>query len=120
MIFHRLCQILIHICMQTTQVSCQHKNVTEIENVLNKEFVNVCKWFVDNKLSIHFGEDKTKCILFSKDKNFPELHITYNNNRIKQFRMVEYLCCCLNANLSGESMAMETLRKEDQYVSILI
>ena len=45
----------------------------EIENVLNKEFANMCKWFVDNKLSIHFGEDKTKCILFSKEKTRPEL-----------------------------------------------
>ena len=36
---------------------------------LKKEFMNACKWFVDNKLSIHFGEDKTKCILFSKVKN---------------------------------------------------
>ena len=23
------------------------------------------EWFMDNKLSIHFGEDKTKCILFT-------------------------------------------------------
>ena len=25
-----------------------------------------CDWFVDNKLSIRFGEDKTKSILFSR------------------------------------------------------
>ena len=36
----------------------------EIENVLNKEFANVCEWFVD-KLLIHFGEYKTKHILVS-------------------------------------------------------
>ena len=23
------------------------------------EFSDICDWFVDNKLSIHFGEDKT-------------------------------------------------------------
>ena len=89
----------------------QHKDVTEIENVLNKEFANVCNWFVDKKLSIHFGEDKTKCILFSRVKNLPELNITYNNNRIKQYRMTEYLFCCLDANLSGQSMAIKTFRK---------
>ena len=33
------------------------------------------------------------------------------NNRIKQYRMVEYLDCCLDANLSGESMKMKFLRK---------
>ena len=43
--------------------------ITFCKNVLNKEFVNLCDWFVHNKLSIHFGEDKTKCILFSGDKN---------------------------------------------------
>ena len=26
---------------------------------------NICDWFVDNKLSIHFGENKTKSILFA-------------------------------------------------------
>ena len=25
-------------------------------------------WFVDNKLNIHFGEDKTKCMLFDTKK----------------------------------------------------
>ena len=41
----------------------------EIENFLNKECANVYKWFVDNRLSVHFGADKTKCIHFSKKKN---------------------------------------------------
>ena len=56
----------------------------EIEYVLNKESAYVSDWFVDNKLSMHFGEAKTKCILFSRDKTLPELNTTYNNNRIKQ------------------------------------
>ena len=37
----------------------QHKDITEIESALNKNFSMLCAWFVDNKLSIHFGEDKT-------------------------------------------------------------
>ena len=32
----------------------QHKEVEEIEKVLNNDFENICDWFVDNKLSIHF------------------------------------------------------------------
>ena len=50
-----------------TSMFCQHKDVTEIENVFNKEFVNVCDSFVDNKLLLHFGENKTNCICFSMD-----------------------------------------------------
>ena len=51
----------------------------EIENVLNKKLSNVCYWSVDNNLWVHFGEDKTKCILLSRDKNLPGLNITCNN-----------------------------------------
>ena len=43
----------------------QHKDVDEIEKHLNKDFENICDRFVDNKLSIHFGEDKTKSIPFA-------------------------------------------------------
>ena len=40
----------------------QHRDVEEIKKQLNKLFENVCNWFADNKLRIHFGEDKTKSI----------------------------------------------------------
>ena len=55
----------------------QSKNVKDIEKLLNEVFSNICDWFVDNKLSIHFGEDKTKSILVtsknqkaSEDRNY--------------------------------------------------
>ena len=54
--------------------------VFAIQNVLNKDIANLCDWFVDNKLSIHFGEEETKCILFSRDKDFSKLNIRYNRN----------------------------------------
>ena len=46
-----------------TCLVCQHKDINKIENQLNEDFSNICDWFVDNKLSIHFGEDKTKSII---------------------------------------------------------
>ena len=64
--------------------------------------------FGDDNLSIYFGEDKTKCILFSKGKNLSEFNITYNNNKIN---IVKYLLCYLDANLNGESMTMKLLKK---------
>ena len=60
----------------------QSKNVKDIEKQLNEDFANICDWFVDNKLSIHFGEDKTNSILFPskrKIKKFQKLEIIYNN-----------------------------------------
>ena len=38
----------------------------------------ICDGFVDNKLSTHFGEDKTKSILLAskiKNKSIKKLHI---------------------------------------------
>ena len=48
-------------------------------------YANVCYWFADNKLPVHFVEDKTKCNLFRREKNLSELNITYNHHRIKQY-----------------------------------
>ena len=61
--------------------------------------------FVDNKVSIHFGEDKTKSIRFSREKDLFELNLIYNNNRIKQYGMVE--------DLVGWRLTMKSLRKID-------
>ena len=47
------------------------------------------------------------------------LNITYSNNRIKQFHIVEYLLYCLHANFSGEYMAMKYLRKINSKIQFL-
>ena len=52
---------------------------------------NICDWFVDNKISMHFGEDKTKSILFSSKHNLrlvEELDIRYKEIKIKQHEHV--------------------------------
>ena len=36
-----------------------------MEDHLNRDFSILIDWFVDNKLSVHFGEDKAKSILLS-------------------------------------------------------
>ena len=86
----------------------QHKHVIKIEKHLNNDFSNLCGWFLDNKLSIHFGEDKTKSILFGskrKLKKVGKLNITYQGIDIKQNSQVTYLGCILDEIMSGEPMA---------------
>ena len=92
----------------------QGKDVIEIEKQLNEDFTNICEWFVDNRLSIHFGEDKTKSILFAskrKVKKVPQLKINYKNMQIKQHSKVTYLGCILDETMSGESMALKVINK---------
>ena len=78
------CELLLY--ADGTCLIFQHKDITEIETTLNKNFRMLCDCFVDNKLSIHFGEDKTKSILFgskNKIKNSKPLNIQYNDIKIK-------------------------------------
>ena len=77
------------------------------------------KWYYTNLARINFDEDKTKYILFSKEINLPELNITYNNNRIKQFHIVEYLGCYLEVSLGGEGLAIKSLKKISAKLQIL-
>ena len=79
------CELLLYI--DDTCLIIQHKDITEIESALIKNFGMLCDWFVDNKLSIHFSEDKTKSILFGskhKIKKSKPLNIQYNDIEIKQ------------------------------------
>ena len=46
----------------------QYEDVKKIVNASNKEFLSLCQWFIDNKLSNNFGKDKTKTILFQRGK----------------------------------------------------
>ena len=83
------CDLLLY--ADDTGLIFQHKDINIIEQQLNGNFSNICDWFVDNKLSIHFGEDKTKSILFSpsnKCKKIRKLNISYGSLKIKQYSEV--------------------------------
>ena len=75
---------------------------------LNRDFSTLVNWFVDNRLSVHFGEDKTKSILFTpkhRSKSIGQIDISYKDIKIKQYAKVTYLGCVLDECLTGESMA---------------
>ena len=75
----------------------QHKDIKHIEKRLTKEFENLCGWFFDNKLSIHFGEDKAKSIFFASKqrvKNIRQLNFEYKDINIRQHSEVTYLGGC--------------------------
>ena len=77
----------------------QHKHVTKIETHLSNDFSNLCEWFLDNKLSTHFGEDKSKSILFGtkrKLRKAGKLNINYQGIDIKQNCQVTDLSCIPN------------------------
>ena len=85
------CDLLLY--ADDTGLIFQYKDISIIEQQLNRNFSNICNWFVDNKLSIHFGEDKTKSILFAplnKCKKLRKLNISYGSLKIKQYSEVTF------------------------------
>ena len=101
---------------------CQHKDIDEIEKQLNKDFESICDWFVDNKLSIYLGDDKTKSILFAskfKIKKVRKLNIKYGNIQIKQHSKVKYLGCMLDETRFGETMALSVINKINNKLKFL-
>ena len=94
-----------------TCIFYQHEDVKKIENVLNKDFLSLCQWFIDNKLSIHFGEDRTKSILFSKTRDLREINISFAEYSVKQHETIEYHGNQLDFKLCGEVMASKGPKK---------
>ena len=56
------CELLLY--PYDTCLIFQDEDIIEIETALNKNISVLCDWFVDNKLSTHFVEDKINSILF--------------------------------------------------------
>ena len=105
-----------------TCLVCQHKDINKIENQFNEDVCNICDWFENNLLSIHFGEDKTKSIFFASKfnrKNIKKLHIKYGDIQIKQHFKVTYLGCLLDETMSGEAMALNVINKINNKLKFL-
>ena len=69
---------------------------------------------MDNKLSIHFSEDKTKSILFSSKSKITKvspLNIQYKGKKGKQYSKVTYLGCTFDETLFRESTAIHVINK---------
>ena len=85
---------------------------------LTRDFSSLCDWFVDNKLSIHFGQDKEKSKLFGtkhKLRNSESLNIIYNGIEIKQHVKVKCLGYILDEILSSKFVKTEMIsfKKKD-------
>ena len=89
---------------------------------LDEDSESLCDWFVDNKMSIHFGEDKIKSILFAskwRAKNIRKLNIKSKDINIKQHSEVTYLGCVLDETMSGEPMALKVINKKNSKLKFL-
>ena len=77
----------------------------QIKKRLNEDFENLCDWFIDNKLSIHFDEDKKKSILFAS--KLRANNIGHFNKYKTTFRSI----VVLGEMMSGDPMALKFINK---------
>ena len=100
----------------------QHKDLERIKKELTKNFSNICNWFVDSKLSIYFGEAKTKSILFStktKKRKIGTLDIHCGDVKIKQYSKITYLCCESFFRLDESLKALKVINKINVRIKFL-
>ena len=93
---------------------CPHIDINEIDKQWNADFSNIRDSFVANKLSIHFGESKTKSGLFAskfKKKNINKLYIKYGDKQIKQHSKVKYPVRLKDETMSREAMVRHAIHK---------
>ena len=92
----------------------QHGSVKEIEDELNLNFSSLWNWFIDNNISAHLGEDKTKSIIFGTKFNIkraePLNHVSINV-KMKQYSKVTYLGGIVDDSFSGGSIALHVHNK---------
>ena len=112
---HSWTLFLLYVNDMPQAVDCDlflYADVTCLLFQLTKNFSNICHWFVDNKLSIHLWEDKTKSMLLStknRKRKIGTLHIQYGDAKIKQYSKVTYLGWELDKSLSAEAMALKVI-----------
>ena len=72
-----LSEVGFYLYADDTYIFYQHEDVKSFENVLSKEFLSLCQWFIDNKLSIHFGDEKTRSTLPSRTRGLREINVSF-------------------------------------------
>lgn len=104
------CKLYLYADDSTLLVRGKHPNL--IAQALSENLALCRGWLIDNKLSLHLG--KTEAILFGtkrKLKNINDFQVKCEDTIIKNVKSVKYLGLTLDADLSGESIVSNILKK---------
>ena len=59
----------LRLYLDDTCLLFSNENVTLIEKHVNVDFNSLCEWFIDNRLSIHWGEIKLNVFYTKRESN---------------------------------------------------
>ena len=96
------------------------RNKLQVEKALSSELGRICTWLSDNKLYLHLG--KTESILFGSNSNLSkagDFLIRVGDDIITRKEEITYLGSILEANLSGDKIDTNVIRKVNQRTRFL-
>ena len=114
------CECNLFLFADDSALLVSHKDKLQVEKVLSSELGRICTWLSDNKLSLHLG--KTESILFgshSKLSKADGFTVKVGDNIITRKNEITYLGSILEANLSGDKMATNVIKKVNQRTRFL-
>ena len=110
----------VHLYADDTVIYYSHKNVKEVENVLNKELNSLEAWMNNNNLKINY--DKTVCMLLGTHNMLKKqalLNIKINEQQLSQVKSFKYLGVHVDEKLKWDVHIEQTRNKLSKMVNYL-
>ena len=102
-----------------TNIFLSHEKLSTIESVVNSEFLELTNWFKVNRLSLN--AEKTNYMVFKsrQKKNFSEIKIFMNKERLKQVDSNKFLGVILDENLNWKQHINEVQNKVSKNIGVI-
>ena len=110
----------VHLYADDTVIYYSHKNLKEVENVLNKELNSLEAWMNNNNLKINY--DKTVCMLLGTHNMLKKqalLNIKINEQQLSQVKSFKYLGVHVDEKLKWDVHIEQTRNKLSKMVNYL-
>ena len=116
------CQIVKY--ADDTVLFYSHKEIENIEQVLNEEFSYVAKWLEENELIVNTKKGKTEIMIFGTSKRLKNIadqaiEIIHHGTKLNQTNTYKYLGLKLNCTLNMSAHVQTSLKKAASRVSLL-
>ena len=107
-----------HLFADDTNIYCSHKNLNDLELILNQELHAVAEWIKSNRLALSIL--KTNFVLFHSKrlKPYTSLNLITDGVNIQQVSRVKYLGVTFDSNLTWKNPVNELCLKLSKTIGI--
>ena len=118
---HKCSSILdFHLFADDANLFFEHKNIADLQTVINEELSKVATWLYANKLSLNVK--KSNFVLFHPPQRRAQnidLHLSIDNQELKREFFVTYLGIIIDSNLSWKKQVEYIVKKIKRNIGIL-